>query len=295
MPKPEYIAHLRANGATEDDIKALTEGSFAAAAIKSFDAAQASIAAEAARLKAESDAAIADYKKKADDWYETVAQPNLAKAQADATKSAAEAARLRALVVSSTDESLRKVAEEMGYKADGSAALKNEPSNPGNPGFDPNKYLTRDEILSIAAQEGEAIAIAQDIAFEHHQLFPDKPLNFRELRKEAVAAKKPVEQLWMERYGVPAAREARAAAATKANEDRIRKEERDKVTAELASQYGNPNMVPPSTSTNVFVPRPKAGREKAPWEAGLDGENGSGDRVSRAAKNFVERQGQRPS
>lgn len=273
-----YADFLRAQGATPEDITILDTP----IAQKAFDAQQAVATA-----------AIAEYKQKADDWYEKVAQPNLTRAQADATKASAEAARLRALVVSSTDESLRKVAEEMGYKADGSAAAAAAAPKPGASDFDPNKYFTRDDVIQIAEREGDAIAVAQDIAFEHRQLFPDKPLNFRELRREAVAAKKPVEQFWMDKFGVGSAREARSKADREAHESAIRKEEREKVTAELASQYANPNTVPAGTSSSPFVPRPKAGREKAPWEAGLDGDNGSGDRVAHAAKNWADRQATR--
>jgi hypothetical protein len=273
-----YSDFLRAQGASPEDIAILDTP----VAQRAFDAQQAA-----------AQSAIADYKAKADDWYEKVAQPNLTKAQQDAMAAQAEAARLRSLVAQSQDEGLRKVAEQMGYKLDGSAAAPAAAPKPGAADFDPNKYFTRDDIVQIAEREGDAIAVAQDIAYEHRQLFPDRPLNFRELRKEAVAARKPVEQLWQEKYGVTAAREARSKADREAHEASIRKEEREKVTAELASQYANPNTVPAGTSNSPFVPRPKAGREKAPWEAGLDGDNGSGDRVAHAAKSWADRQATR--
>src|SRR5258706_119617 len=81
----------------------------AAVARKAFDEQQAIVATETARLKEEAEARVAEYKKKADDWYEAVAQPNLTKATSEATKAAAEKARLLALVASSQDEGLRKV------------------------------------------------------------------------------------------------------------------------------------------------------------------------------------------
>ena len=292
MPIAEYRAHLRAQGASEEDIKALTEGSFATAAVKAFDASVAAAAAETARIRAEADASIATYKANADKWYEEVATPALSAAQQAKIKSDAEAARLRSLVAQSQDEGLKAVAKEMGYDVTGGANNPPPNPNPGTPGFDPNKYFTRDEIVSIAAQEGEAIAVAQDIAFEHRQLFPDKPLNFRELRREALAAKKPVEQFWMERYGVTAARDKAAADAKAADEARIRKEERDKVTAEFAERQANPNLIPGTTSINPIAPRAAAGRDKQPWESGLAAEGGSGDRTQRAAKLFAERQTQ---
>jgi len=274
----KYGDFLRSQGASDADIALLDTP----VAQKAFDA-----------LQADADAKILDYKKKADDWFETVAQPNLTKAQQDALKANAETARLRSIIAQSTDDGLKQVAKDMGFNLDGTAARTEPNPNPGNPGFDPNKYFTRDEIVSIAEREGEAIAIAQDIAFEHRQLFPDKPLNFRELRQQARDKKVPVEQFWMDKFGVTAARDKRAADVRSADEARIRKEERDKVTAELASQYANPNTVPASSSSNVFVPRPKDGREKQPWEAGLEAENGSNDRVARAAKSWADRQAAR--
>jgi hypothetical protein len=278
-----YAEFLASQGATAEDI-----------AILNTPIAQKAFAAQDAAAQK----AIADYKAKADEWYESVAQPNLTKAEADATKARqdairvqAEAARLRSLVAASTDESLKQVAKDMGFKLDGTADAPPPPNlAPGAPGFDPNKYFTRDDILQIAEREGDAIAIASDIAFEHRQLFPDKPLNFRELRKSAVAAKKPVEQYWMETFGVQAARDARAKSDKEAYDARLIKQGHDAAVTELASQYANPNTVPAGTSSSPFVPRPKAGREKPPWEAGVDAENGSNDRVTRAAKSWADRQ-----
>src|SRR6266852_564517 len=282
----KYGDFLRTQGASDADITLLDTP----LAQKAYDAQSAAIAAAAA----DAEARVLDYKTKADEWYNNVAQPNLTKATADATKASAEAARLRALVASSTDEGLRKVAEEMGYKLDGTR--NPDPAanpNPGTPGFDPNKYFTRDEIVQIAQREGEAIAIAQDIAYEHRQLFPDRPLNFRDLRTKATAANKPVEQYWMDTYGVPAAREKRTADDKAVYEKKLREEGAAEVRKQYAEASVNPNLSPGATSSNVFVPRPAAGRDKAPWDAGLDGANGSNDRTARAAKLWVEKQGAR--
>lgn len=278
-----YAEFLKSQGASDEDVKVLdtpiSQRAYAAQAALATQASADAAAAVAARDK---------YKADADKWYEEVAQPNLTKAQADAIKANAEAARLRTLVLASTDESLRAVAAEMGYKPDGSSTGV-VPPKPGASDFDANKYFTKDDIIQIARKESQAIAIAQDIAAEHRALFPDKPLNFRQLREQAESANKPLEQLWMDTYGVPAAREAAAKATREAHENLIRKEEREKVTAELLNNTANPNMVPGGASSSPFVPRPKAGREDVPWKSGIDGENGSGDRVSRAAKNWADR------
>jgi len=269
----KYADFLREQGASEEDIKVLDTP----IAQKAFDAQQAAATA-----------AINDYKQKADDWYEKVATPNLTKAQQEATKAQAEAARLRALVVSSTDEALKAVAADMGYKLDGSAAPKKDDP----PAID-SRYVTTESILNMADNVGDNLAHMQDAVLEHMQLFPGQRLNVAALRKEAVANRKGFYEYWEQKYKVPDAREAQSKAAREAHEATIRKEEREKVTAELASQYGNPNTIPSSPSTNVFVPRPSTGREKAPWETGFDGQNGAGDRTARAAKNYIERQGTR--
>lgn len=281
-----YAEFLRSQGATDEDVKVLdtTIGR------KAFEAQQAQVAAEAARIRAEADTAVADYKKKADDWYETVAQPNITKAQQDATKAAAEAARLRSLVASSTDEGLKAVAKEMGYTLEGGGNPPKTPSGEENK-IDTSKFVTLENISGALNEAGGNLARMQDMVLEHMQLFPGQRLNVTKLREEAIAAKKSIYDFWEQKYKVSDARAAAEAAATKAREDAIRKEERDKVVAEYADRAANPNLAPGSSSSNVFVPRAAAGREKAPWEAGLDGANGANDRTARATKIFMEKQG----
>jgi len=284
MPKAEYIEHLRANGASEDDIKALTEGSFAAAAIKSFDAAQARIATEAAAAaKAKADATA--YQEKADKWWNEQAIPEYQKMERESTLAKANEARIVAAIKASQDEGLKAIAKEMGYPVDG--APPPAPPNPALPaGFDPKNFVTTETLLQIAEREGDAIAIASDIAFEHRQLFPDKPLNFREMRKAALAAKKPVEQYWMETFGVTAAREAAVAARQKAHDDALIAQGAAAEREKIVSQYGNPDARPLQPSTSPFAIRKETGRDKQPWEAGET--NLERDRTTRATKHVVE-------
>jgi hypothetical protein len=283
MPKVEYIEHLRANGASEDDIKALTEGSFAATAIKSFDVAQTRIAAEtAAAVKAKADAVA--YQEKADKWWNEQAIPEYQKMERESTLAKANEARIVAAIKASQDEGLKAIAKEMGYPVDGTTALPDKKTVPD--GFEASKYVTTETLLQVAEREGDAIAIASDIAFEHRQLFPDKPLNFREMRKAAVAAKKPVEQYWMETFGVTAAREAAATARQKAHDDALIAQGAAAEREKLVSQYGNPDARPLQPSTSPFAVRKETGRDKQPWEAGES--NLERDRVTRATKHVVE-------
>jgi len=286
MPKNEYVEFLKANGASDEDVKALTEGSFAATAIRSFDAAQARIAAEtAAAVKAKADAFA--YQEKADKWWNEQAIPEYQKMERESTLAKANEARIVAAIKASQDEGLKAIAKEMGYPVDGAPANPNPNPNPALPaGFDPKNFVTTETLLQVAEREGDAIAIASDIAFEHRQLFPDKPLNFREMRKAAVAAKKPVEQYWMETFGVTAAREAAATARQKAHDDALIAQGAAAEREKLVSQYGNPDARPLQPSTSPFAVRKETGRDKQPWEAGES--NLERDRVTRATKHVVE-------
>jgi hypothetical protein len=272
-----YADFLRTQGASDDDVKLLDTP----IARKAYDA-------QLAAAKESIDA----YKQKADDWFEKVAQPNLTKAEQSALKANAELARMRSLVAQSTDDGLKQVAKDMGFTIDGNGnPPKDEPKLPA--GFDPSKFLTTDSVSGMLDQAGANLARMQDMVLEHMQLYPGQRLNVAKLREEAVAAKSNVYDYWEKKYNVPAARDKQLADARAADEARIRKDERDKVAAEFASNYANPNTVPAGVSSNIFVPRPKAGREKQPWEASLEGESGSNDRVARAAKTAMERQATR--
>jgi hypothetical protein len=138
----------------------------------------------------------------------------------------------------------------------------------------------------VADGEGDAIAQAYDIGAEHASLFPGKPLNMRELRREAITRGVSVEQAWQDKFGVPAAREARATAAQAAHDEAVRKEGYEKAREEFANTYGNPGARPPVSSNSPFTPRPTSGRDKQPWEAG----DRANDRVRRATNLVVERQ-----
>jgi hypothetical protein len=108
--------------------------------------------------------------------------------------------------------------------------------------------------MAVAAQEGDAIATAQDIAYEHQRLFandPSKRLNFRDLRKEALSRKMSVESLWMERYGVQAARDAAAAADRAAHEKKIADEAITRYKSEHPET--NPLLGPQTVSRTPFT------------------------------------------
>jgi hypothetical protein len=270
-----YADYLRSQGASEADITILDTP----LARKAHEAMEARIA----KAIDDANASITDYKTKVDTWYNDSIMPEVERTRAEATKAAAEAARARALILSSQDEGLKRVAKDLGYLID-PAAPRTDPN--AAPAFDASKYVPRSELQGIAESVGESLAQMQDMVADHMQLFPGQRLNVTALRREALAAKKNVFEFWEQKYKVADARAAAAAAAAKAHDDAIRKEASDAVRAEMASQYGSPDSRPLMPSQSPFAARPATGRDKAPWDKTED-EN-SADRVSRTTKHVME-------
>jgi hypothetical protein len=261
-----YADFLRQNGATDEDVKALTEGSFARSATAAFNKLlERATAAETALSEEKS--VSQNFQDRVNDYYEKV-NARVKSAENESVVAKANEAKLREAILTMQRQGLIDVAKDLGFDP----VNPNPAPAPGAnvPGFDADKYFTRDEIARIAETEGDAIALAQDIAAEHRILFPDKPLKFRELRERGKAQKKSVEQVWMEEFKVADARTAHVEAQRKASEERIRKEEREKVLAEVTSKYGNPDVRPLESSRSPFVERPQGNirQGKQPWELG---------------------------
>lgn len=271
-----YGEYLKSLGATEEDIKLLDT----AIGRKTFEAMQAADArATAAESSRTTDRATLEK------WRDEQVIPLVSDMQKKVMLAEANEAKARQAIKTLQDQGLIDVAKDLGYETTPPASQP-PANNGGANGFDPAKYFTKDDVVAIAAREGEAIAIAQDIAFEHRQLFPDKPLNFRDLRAKASAANKSVEQYWMDTYSVAAAREARTLADKTAYETRLRTEGATAERERLSSTYGNPDARPLVPSNSPFTKRPDQGREKQPWEV----EDRSNDRVQRATKAILDMQ-----
>jgi hypothetical protein len=283
MPRQEYIEYLRSQGASDDDIKALTEGSFAGPAIKAFDALQAKAAADAA---AADRAARADVNSTWEEWRGRV-ETEYAGMANDAVAAKAEAARAKAVVLELQKQGaagLSDIAKRMGYEPDAPPPAAPPAGTP--PAFDPKKFVSMDQLPALMEQEGDAMVLLQDIAAEHATLFPGQRLNWRELRKEALAAKQPLEQFWMNKYKVSDARNAAAAAEQKRHDDSIRDETRKALEAEYAARGGsNPDLRLPGPSRHPFAPRAEGGRDKMPWEQNESALANS--RVKRGTESFV--------
>ena len=268
-----YSEYLKSCGATPEEIAVLDTPT----ARRAYDRMEASVVENAAAAKAAKDSAAA-YQQKADGWFEKV-NGEVEEARKAEMLAKAEAARSRTVIEEMTKRGLIDVAKEMGYEVPAASVAP-------TPAALDSRYVTNETLLQVAEREGDAIAIAQDIAYEHSRLFPDRPLNFRELRREAVTRKVNVEALWMERYGVTAAREARAKAAQDAHDAKMRDEGRKSAETEFASKYANPDMRPGVVSQHPLAPRPATQREKQPWETG----DLSNERVLRATKKVLETQ-----
>lgn len=124
------------------------------------------------------------------------------------------------------------------------------PANPNpaaTPGFVPNanpvpgspQYVTAEQAASYSAN-------AMYISNEHLRLF-GKPLSGDEivgLLTEANTTKTKAVDVWRNKFKVPERIQELAATDAKAHEDKIRTDERDKVTREYHEKYGNDETRP---------------------------------------------------
>jgi hypothetical protein len=273
-----YAEYLKSNGATEEEIKILDTPT----ARRAYERMEASVVANAEEAKKLRESS-ATYEAKVEDWYRSE-QEKRTKVENEIISAKARADKAESVLRTAHERGMIDVAKDLGYEFD----KKVEPEKKVD-AVDTSKFVTQESLLSLAEKEADSIAWMNDIAAEHVYLFNAPLRNARELRAEATRRKVSIQQVWEEKYKVPEARTAKEAAATQANEDRIRKDERTKITAEFADKYGNPDVRPLVESRNFLVPRKESGRDggKQPWDAGTDLESGSNDRVRRATQNAL--------
>lgn len=218
---------------------------------------------------------LAEYKTENEGWskfYEETTKPLIAQYDKDIADAKAAEASLAARL---------KLAEQQGYapKRD-EPQPQPQPQATGQPApFDPkaHKLVTQDDIAKYADMEGEAIAIAANLAEEYRILTNGKSIyeyqtttqdgrtlnGMVALRHEAKANKKPMAQFVAEKFDFQGKRNTMAEAARLKAEQAIREDERNKVI----SQYGDPNARPLMPSKDPFIPRPREDRAgKQPWE-----------------------------
>ena len=197
---------------------------------------------------------------------------------ARAEKEAAEA-RLRAVQY----EEQVKIAKDYGYLAGDeaerrsaeAAAKAKAASDPG--AYDAKRHPTFDDVAKFADAEGEAIAMANDLAQEYRyytgkdlfeyetQLNGQTYRGMRAVRQEAKLARKPLDQFISEKFDFRGARQRKQEEQQKAHDDAIRKEAAEAARREMAEKYGNPALAMPVPSRAPFlIAKPQDG--KHPWE-----------------------------
>jgi hypothetical protein len=166
---------------------------------------------------------------------------------------------------SEADKKLREAGEA-------AAARGNQP-----PSFDPTKYVSMEDAAKIIDGEGEAIALAGDLAAEHRMLTGKDLFEYetqingqtarglRALRQEAKAKRIDLYQHVAQKFDYQGLRQKAAEARQKEHDDKIRAEAVETTRKELADTYGNPNLMRPTQSRQPFLPTPKTDG-KQPWE-----------------------------
>ena len=261
-----YAEYLKSMGASEDEIKVLVTP----VTTKAFDKIQADLA-EQERLRTIAQSDFQNIR----DWYDTKALPSYEKMQRETVEARADAARNAELVKAAQDAGLLELANK-------NAPLPPNP-NPGNPGFDPNKYVSKDEISGFVDSAGKGLAQMQNDVLEFMQLFPGQRLDVAALREEAIASKKDFHTMYMQKFNVEGARKAADDAAKAADIARWKAEGAKEKETELVSRFANPETRPMTTSNSPFAARPATGRDKQPWESG----DKSAERVERATRRVI--------
>jgi len=270
-----YAEYLKANGATDDEIKVLDT----VVSRRAFDKSQAD-AEEARQAAVKLEETMKNYESRVQSWY-TENDAKLKQVQNQAVASAAEAARAKAALMEAQKLGLHDIAKDLGYTAEPPAKTQEQVDD---------RYLTMDKFQQAGDAFAANLAGLLDAANEHARLFPGQPFNAEQLRREAQSAGKTLLPYWEEKFKV---RDAREQAAQKQRDAEIAKwkaEGAKEKETELVSRFGNPETRPMQPSKNPFAVRPddKLRSDNQPWnksETQLQN-----DRVSRAAQRLVERQ-----
>src|SRR5580765_486326 len=270
-----YAEYLKANGATEDEIKVLDT----AVSRRAFDKSQAD-AEEARAAAAKLEETMKNYETRVNQWY-TENDAKLKQVQNQAVTSAAEAARAKAALLEAQRQGMVDVAKDLGYEAE---PPKQQPAQLDD------RYLSREAFAAAGETFAANLAGLLDAANEHARLFPGTPFNADQLRREAQASGKTLLPYWEEKYKV---REAREQAAQKQRDAEIAKWKQEgakEKETELISRLGNPELRPLVPSKSPFAVRPddKLRADNQPWnksETQLQN-----DRITRASQKLMERQ-----
>lgn len=270
------IETLKANGASDADLEALTPLLSNEVFVKTVEKDLSAVAeereksrlAEIARKDAEekyvkANSSLEEYNK----WYKEQAEPAFEAIRKDAVSAREEASKYRERLKAAKDYGFSDLTDPDPVTTPVTVA---DPVKVDLP--DLTKYVTVDDfqnnVKSFGDMYGRAVAMATDIAEEHRELFGSR-INMSALRDKAVAEGKSLDEMWNREYDVKGARDKRQVIAKEAEEKKhqefiesIRKEEREKVI----SQMGNPATRDPMPSRYpVFQVKEKG---DLPWKTG---------------------------
>jgi len=228
-------------------------------------------------------------------WYQETAVPALNKAVKDATEAREKQAAVEAKLKAAQDYGLMKVAEN------DKPATPVPTTPPSSTDLDPTKFVSAETFAQTTSQFGSAIAMAQDIADDHRELFgsrlPGGVSKLREEYQEAVRSRRfggSLQQFWEQQYKVADRRKELETAARQ-------KEISDAVAAEKTkwvSEQANPMTRTLSSSRNPFTNRTQSqtadgkpatsstSTPSKPWEKS-DSERAS-QRVSKFANKVLQ-------
>ncbi len=191
-----------------------------------------------------------------------------------------------------------KIAKDYGYlpaEAEAKAEVEAAAARAAQAGaYDPKKHPTFDDVAKFADAEGDAIAMANDLAAEYSYLTGGKSLfeyqaevngqtmrGMRALRAESKANRKPDFVAYVaEKFDFAGKRAAMATARQQEHDNAIVKATEERVKNELVTQYGNPLMRAPMVSRAPFIPN-KPADGKQPWERGT-ADQLKNERINRA-------------
>jgi|SRR5882724_965918 len=271
----KYADYLKANGATDEELKVLVSPTTERAYEKML-AEQDAANERAATL----DKQYKDYQTQVTDWYNQN-DAKLKETQTGKVAAEAEAARSKAALMELQRQGMIDVAKDLGWSP--------EPPKAADRGALDDRYVSIDRFQEVANSIGDNLAQLEDMVMEHKQLFPDRPLSVRQLRNEALAAKRSVHEFWESKYKVSEARENAAKTQHEAEIAKWKAEGAKEKETELVSKFGNPETRPMVPSHSPFTPRPADPlRKEHPWNQ-VDGKL-QNDRVARVTKNLMEKQ-----
>ena len=273
----KYYDYLVANGASAEEAKALDSP----IANRLYEKQQAELEEQkAAAAKIDQD--LSNYQQAVNKWHEEN-NAKLIAAQNDAIAAKAEEARHRAALQEAQKRGLFDVAKDLGWQEE----------KPVETTKADDRYITREQMVEIARQEGRGIARMQRIADEHRTLFPNQRVNWDSLYEEYLphSSNQTFENYWASKYKVNEAREQAAQKEREAEIAKWKQEGAKEKETELVSKFGNPNTRPLMPSQRpVFATRTgdQMREGKQPWEH-ADGQLEK-DRVERVTKKLIERQ-----